>query len=269
MQSVTASLRRAAHLAATAMAPMYVAALATGAAALVAPRAQHLRPRTLLGMSKVGVYYGTQGQATEAAADLLVEIVNEKLGGAAGETSFLVDECDSVEDLLGHDCLLVGCPTWNTGADTERSGTDWDEWYYEDDGLPGIDLAGKNVAVFGCGDSVGYGGNFCDAIDELYEVMGSRGAGVGFGHTPAAGYQHEGSKALRGDTFIGLPLDQVNEGDMTEQRLRDWVDKLATEGVAAVMAALYQWQQVHSGGLAGRQGGRAGGRHAGRARQGA
>ena len=51
------------------MAPMYVAALATGAAALVAPRAQHLRPRTLLGMSKVGVYYGTQGQATEAAAD--------------------------------------------------------------------------------------------------------------------------------------------------------------------------------------------------------
>ncbi|KAK7233224.1 NADPH-hemoprotein reductase [Aureococcus anophagefferens] len=175
---------------------MYVAALATGAAALVAPRAQHLRPRTLLGMSKVGVYYGTQGQATEAAADLLVAIVNEKLGGAAGETSFLVDECDS------------------------RSGTDWDEWYYEDDGLPGIDLAGKNVAVFGCGDSVGYGGNFCDAIDELTRSWALAGAGVGFGHTPAAGYQHEGSKALRGDTFIGLPLDQVNEGDMTEQRLR-------------------------------------------------
>ena len=67
--------------------------------------------------------------------------------GATGETSFLVDECDSVEDLLGHDCLLVGCPTWNTGADTERSGTDWDEWYYEDDGLPGIDPWDSDFAL--------------------------------------------------------------------------------------------------------------------------
>ncbi len=28
------------------------------------------------------------------------------------------------------DALVVGTPTWNTGADSERSGTGWDEVYY-------------------------------------------------------------------------------------------------------------------------------------------
>ena len=64
-------------------------------------------------------------------------------------TSFPVDEIDGVEDLMDHELLLVGCPTWNLGADTERSGTDWDDLYYEDDGLPSLDFAGKKVAVFG------------------------------------------------------------------------------------------------------------------------
>merc|ERR1719353_447745 len=129
---------------------------------------------------------------------MLVELLNAKFDGIAGETSFPVDEIDGVEDLMDHELLLVGCPTWNTGADTERSGTDWDDLYYEDDGLPSLDFAGKKVAVFGCGDSSGYG--------------------------------HEDSKALRGDKFCGCPLDQVNEGDKTEARLSEWLDILAGEG---------------------------------------
>merc|ERR1712122_122500 len=31
------------------------------------------------------------------------------------------------EDLAGFDGLIVGCPTWNTGADEYRSGTAWDD----------------------------------------------------------------------------------------------------------------------------------------------
>ena len=29
-------------------------------------------------------------------------------------------------NLKDYDGLIVGAPTWNTGADTERSGTGWD-----------------------------------------------------------------------------------------------------------------------------------------------
>merc|ERR1712134_180386 len=69
-----------------------------------------------------------------------------------------------VETIKECDSLIVGAPTWNTGADEERSGTAWDEFLYGD--LTSLDLKGKKVAVFGMGDQVGYADNFCDALDE-------------------------------------------------------------------------------------------------------
>ena len=48
-----------------------------------------------------------------------------------------------------YDNLIVGSPTWNTGADTDRSGTAWDQVGSDEIG----DCKGKTVAVFGLGDS--------------------------------------------------------------------------------------------------------------------
>jgi len=79
----------------------------------------------------------------------------------------------------------------HTGADAERSGTDWDEILYND--VPNMDLKGKKVAFFGCGDSMsvyplgrfqktcpvikfaGYGDYFCDAMGELYDKFAESG----------------------------------------------------------------------------------------------
>ena len=133
-----------------------------------APPQRAVAPSIILHGSKVGVYYGTEGQNTEAAADMLVELLNAKFDGIAGETSFPVDEIDGVEDLMDHELLLVGCPTWNTGADELRSGTDIDDWLYSE--LPNADLSGKKVALFGLGDSAGYSGNFCDSVDDCVEI---------------------------------------------------------------------------------------------------
>lgn len=52
-------------------------------------------------------------------------------------------------DFSKYDNVIVGAPTWNTDADTERSGTAWDEM--ADMGA----LSGKKVAVFGLGDQSG------------------------------------------------------------------------------------------------------------------
>ena len=57
----------------------------------------------------------------------------------------------------------------------------------------GLDLSGKPVAVFGLGDSVGYGEFFCDAMEEIYSTFKAAGANM-VGHWPADGYDHEGSK---------------------------------------------------------------------------
>ena len=63
------------------------------------------------------------------------------------------------------DQVICGTPTWNTGADTERSGTAWDEVYYGEMG--DLNLEGKPVAVFGLGDQESYGENYADASGEV------------------------------------------------------------------------------------------------------
>merc|ERR1712224_548371 len=76
-------------------------------------------------------------------------------------------------DLARYDALIVGCPTWNTGADELRSGTACDD-VLED--TKGMDLQGKPVDVFGRGDSASYGDNFCDFIEEVPETLCAAGA---------------------------------------------------------------------------------------------
>jgi flavodoxin I len=55
-----------------------------------------------------------------------------------------------------------------TGADTERSGTGWDEIYYGE--MQDLNIAGKKVAVFGLGDSVSYTENYADASGEVSRI---------------------------------------------------------------------------------------------------
>ena len=122
--------------------------------------------RSSLEAHRIGVYYGTVGQNTESVAEGIVEMINAANPDEpdiAGTEPMYIDEVESVKEFEKYDALILGCPTWNTGADEERSGTAWDDLYYGD--MQGVSLAGKKVAVFGCGDSIGYGENFCDAID--------------------------------------------------------------------------------------------------------
>merc|ERR1712019_223632 len=119
---------------------------------------------------------------------------------------------------MGYDGLIVGCPTWNTGADEMRSGTSWDD-LLED--IKGVDLKGKPVAVFGCGDSGSYGDNFCDGIEELHDTFQAAGAKM-IGYVPVGGYSHTETKSEKDGKFLGLPLDQDNEDDKTEDRAKAW-----------------------------------------------
>merc|ERR1719181_1410012 len=104
----------------------------------------------------VGLVYSTTTGNTETVAGYIAE----KTGLTAVDIADL-----SPDDIKAFDGIIVGAPTWHTGADTERSGTAWDEFIYGD--LANLDLAGKKVAIFGLGDQGGYGDNFCDAMDEL------------------------------------------------------------------------------------------------------
>merc|ERR1712060_740166 len=112
----------------------------------------------------VGLFWGTQSGKTEDVAGQIAE--------AAGVEAQDASEV-SVADMTGYDGLIVGLPTWNTGADEQRSGTVWDDYLEE---IKAADFCGKPVAVFGTGDSVSYGDNYCDGIEELHSTFEAAGA---------------------------------------------------------------------------------------------
>mmetsp|Transcript_34967 Transcript_34967/g.108244 ORF Transcript_34967/g.108244 Transcript_34967/m.108244 type:complete len:203 (+) Transcript_34967:63-671(+) len=190
---------------------------ASRAAALVAPRAPATRSVQL---DAVGLYFSTMSGNTERIAGYIAD--------AAGGLEPLSAAGVSASDLEACDAIIVGAPTWNTGADDMRSGTDIDDWLY--DTVAGADLSGKKVALFGCGDSAGYSGNFCDSVGELYDCFTARGATV-VGFTSQEGYDHYDSKAVRDDMFVGLMCDEQNQMDQSEDRAGAWVEQLKKEGM--------------------------------------
>merc|ERR1712188_265172 len=169
--------------------------------------------------AEVGLFYSTSTGNTEAAADW----IKQKFSGDITDPTD-IGEVD-VSDLEGYSSLIVSAPTWNTGADEGRSGTAWDEE------IKDLDLSGKKVAVFGCGDSSSYGDYFCDAMEEVYSAMKEAGATM-VGSVDPSGYDFAESKSIIDGKFCGLPLDEDNESDMTEERVEAWCAQIAGEGVA-------------------------------------
>ena len=167
-------------------------------------------------MAKVGLFYGsTTGNTAEGA-----EEIQKALGGSSVVETFDIADVD-VADMLNYDYIIVGASTWNTGELQD----DWDAVF---DDLDGMDFSGKTIAYYGYGDQVGYADNFVDAIGKLEEkITGCGGKTVGMWSTD--GYEHEDSLALRGDKFCGLPLDEDNQSDETEDRLAAWTAQIKTE----------------------------------------
>jgi hypothetical protein len=93
-----------------------------------------------------------------------------------------------------------------------------------------LNLQGKPVAVFGLGDSVSYAENYADGTGELHDVFQALGCNM-LGYVSQEGYVHEASKAVRGDVFCGLPLDNVNFEELTQERVTNWVAQLKDEGI--------------------------------------
>jgi flavodoxin I len=224
------------------MKPIITAAfLLLGASAFV-PRFGGPRDLTLaqLDLAKVGIFFGTSTGSTGAVADM----IKEELGDDA-DGPFDIETLEgSVQENFGkYPALIVGTPTWNTGADTERSGTGWDEIYYSS--MQELNLKGKKVAVFGLGDQESYSENYADATGELHDVFQNLGCQM-MGYTSQEGYEHDDSKAIRGDKFCGLLCDMVNQEELSEERVRNWVAQLQSEGFfeAGIIASSAQPQTV-------------------------
>ena len=92
-------------------------------------------------------------------------------------------------------------------------------------GMMVLGLAGKTVALFGCGDSESYPDTFCGGMKELYDAVVEAGAMVLPG-VPTDGYTFDDSDSVIDGKFVGLALDEVNEDDKTEERVDAWLEAI-------------------------------------------
>lgn len=169
---------------------------------------------------KVGIFYSTTTGNTEEVANAIKDTL-----GSEADDPIEVGEVEA-DKLKEFDMLFVGAPTWNTGADDERTGTAWDEFLYDE--LPKADLSGVPVAVFGLGDAEDYSSFFCDAMEEVHDCFAKQGAKM-VGYTPADAYEFEESKSVRDGKFVGLPMDNVNGPYDVDERVGPWCKEAMKE----------------------------------------
>ena len=165
------------------------------------------------------VFYASTTGKTEDIADRIAVLLGD------GATVKDVEGIASTEELARADALICCVPTWNTGADTLRSGTAWDSHV---ETIPDLDLANHVVAIVGLGDSSTYADYFCDAMEELYMAFKQAGARL-IGTVPTTGYTFDQSRSVINGQFCGLPIDEDSEPDLTDQRLEAWVAMIKAE----------------------------------------
>jgi len=163
-------------------------------------------------MKSIAIIYGSSTENTKRAAEKIAEKM-------ADYTPTLVDIYDGDEQpFLAHDVLIMGVSTWGV----QDLQDDWNDFYPK---LEKLDLTGKTVAIFGMGDASIYPSSFVDAIGILYEIVQEKGAMV-VGQVSPEGYDFEYSRALVDDMFVGLPLDDDSEPELTDERIDAWVEQL-------------------------------------------
>jgi len=167
-------------------------------------------------MAKIGLFYGTQTGKTQTVA----ELIQKEFGGDSIVDLYDIANADP-SDFEAYPYIIVGCPTWNIG----ELQSDWEGFYDE---LDAIDFKGKKVAYFGTGDQIGYADNFQDAMGILETKISTLG-GTTVGYWSTDGYDFSESKAVRNGKFVGLAIDEDNQSELTDSRIKSWIAQLKQE----------------------------------------
>ncbi|HYQ57208.1 MAG TPA: flavodoxin [Draconibacterium sp.] len=163
-------------------------------------------------MSKTAIIYSYNTQKSKKVAEKVIAAFGEK------EVEAVNAEELTKEVLNKYDNFILSAPTWFDGELPNY----WDEFVPD---LEEMDLKNKKFAIFGLGDQKGYPENFCDAIGLLAGILEECGATI-VGQTSTEGYSYESSRAQRGDSFIGLAIDQENQARLTKKRVENWVEQI-------------------------------------------
>ncbi len=165
-------------------------------------------------MKKIALLYGSNGGTTQQIA--------RKIAVGLGENVDLFDVSNTKTTIIeNYDNFIFGTSTWGIGDLQD----DWEEFLPE---IANINLNGKTIAIFGLGDSESYSDSFVDGIGTIYETIRDKGCHI-IGMVDSSKYEFEESKAVINDLFVGLPLDEDNESDLTDKRIEAWLKEITSQ----------------------------------------
>ena len=166
---------------------------------------------------KIKLIYGSDTGNTELVTADLVKLLNKD------DVEVVTVDKVTEKDWESHIYYLLGIPTWYDG----ELQSDWEDYFEE---FKKINFTDKKVAIFGLGDQIGYDEWFCDGIGILGKVVIENGGKL-LGYTQKdSSYDFDESLALADDsTLYGLALDEDNQPELTNERLKKWVIQIKNE----------------------------------------
>ena len=169
--------------------------------------------------TRVGLFYGSSTGVTEYIAENIRDVWAQK--GMEPVEAINIGYMKDGRDLLNYDYLILGISTWNIGQLQD----DWDIVFPQ---LDKLDFSGKTVAIFGIGDQENYADNFLDAIGILGYKLIERGAKL-VGYWMDEHFEFAESRGFVDGKFMGLGIDEVNQPELSAQRIRSWVTQIIGE----------------------------------------
>ena len=165
-------------------------------------------------MKKIGIFYGSTLGNTKGIA--------EKIQAQFGPENAILHSIENSKpkDILFYDNLIFGTSTWGVGEMQE----DWENFAGT---LKKLDLSDKKIALFGIGDQREWTDSFVNGMGMLHHNLPNKENVVGF--TAVDEYDFEISLAIKNGEFVGLAIDEVNQPELTNQRIEKWVDQLKKE----------------------------------------
>jgi flavodoxin I len=168
-------------------------------------------------MSKIGLFFGPLKGSVHRVA--------EKVKAALGEQHVeMISVNDaSASDLEKFDRIIfgistVGKETW----DSDYSNTDWSKFFPN---ISKVEYSGKTVAIFGLGDHITYPSHFVNAMGVLAKTLEKNGATI-VGKVDPSSYEFDESEAVINGMFVGLPIDEDFEPELTDERVSNWVNAI-------------------------------------------
>lgn len=163
------------------------------------------------------IYWPKGGNVENAAKMVAKEYIDLKMLSIDQLTPEMLSQYTNF--IVGSSTL--GAETWQ---DTKTS-SPWNSFF---DLLKKSDFSNKKVALFGLGDQVLWPANFVDGLRSIYNAFINVKATV-VGKWPAIGYDFTDSLALEGNKFVGLALDEDQQDELTEERIKNWVKQIKEE----------------------------------------